>query len=94
MTRADAEDNAPVGARAGNAENAGCDVFISLHVNDDDDDTANGLEVLYRDSDDEQLAQKLQDVFLEVTGFRDRDIKQLTNLAVLQFDGVAILIEL
>lgn len=94
MTRADAEDNAPVGERARNAENAGCDVFISLHVNDDDDDTANGLEVLYRDSDDEQLAQKLQDVLLEVTGFRDRKIKQRTNLAVLKFDGVAVLIEL
>ncbi|MHB8066928.1 MAG: N-acetylmuramoyl-L-alanine amidase family protein [Desulfobaccales bacterium] len=93
MTREDAVDHAPVGERALNAKNAGCKVFISLHVNDVDDDTANGLEVLYRDSDDKQLAQKLQDALLEVTGFRDREIQQRTDLAVLKFDGVAVLIE-
>jgi N-acetylmuramoyl-L-alanine amidase len=94
MTRKDADDHAPVGERALNAKNAGCEGFISLHLNDVDDDTANGLEVLYRDSDDEQLAQKLQDALTEVTGFRDRQIQQRTDLAVLKFDGVAVLIEL
>ena len=96
MTREDAADPAPVGERALNAKNAGCEGFISLHVNaaDNDNDNANGLEVLYRDSDDAQLAQKLQDALTEVTGFRDRQIKQRTDLAVLKFDGVAVLIEL
>jgi N-acetylmuramoyl-L-alanine amidase len=34
MTRDDATDHAPVGRRAAMAKNAGCDVLISLHLND------------------------------------------------------------
>lgn len=94
MTRDDAEDHAPVGQRAPNAKHAGCQVFISLHLNDFDDDTANGLEVLFRGNDDKALAQKLQDALVAVTDFRDRKIKQRTDLAVLKFEGVAVLLEL
>jgi N-acetylmuramoyl-L-alanine amidase len=94
MTRDDPEDHAPVGERARNAKNAGAQVFISLHLNDVDDDTANGLEVLYRGNDDKGLAQKLQDALLAVTNFKDRKIKKRDDLAVLKFDGVAVLIEL
>src|SRR5262249_43636931 len=49
MTRDDDTDHAPVGQRARMAKDAGCDALISLHLNDVDDDSANGLEVLYRD---------------------------------------------
>lgn len=94
MTRDDAQDHAPVGSRAGNAKSAGCEVFISLHLNDFDDDSANGLEVLYRGDDDKVLAQALQDALIAETGFRDRGIKHRTDLAVLRFDGQAVLIEL
>ena len=94
MTRDDPEDHAPVGERARNAKNSGAQVFISLHLNDFDDDTANGLEVLYRGNDDKVLAQKLQDALLAVTNFKDRKIKRRDDLAVLKFDGVAVLIEL
>jgi N-acetylmuramoyl-L-alanine amidase len=94
MTRDDQTDHAPVGQRAMNAKSAGAEVFVSLHLNDFDDDAANGLEVLYRGSDDKDLAQKLQDKLVMITGFKDRDIKQRTDLAVLKFDGVAILVEL
>lgn len=94
MTRDDAEDHAPVGQRASNAKAAGAEVFISLHLNDFDDDTANGLEVLFRGDDDKALAQKLQNELVNVTQFRDRGIKQRTDLAVLRFQGVAVLIEL
>jgi len=94
MTRDDAGDHAPVGERAANAKNAGSQVFISLHLNDFDDDTANGLEVLFRGNDDKALAQKLQDALVAVTNFKDRKIKQRTDLAVLKFQGVAVLIEL
>ncbi len=94
MTRDDATDHAPVGKRASMAGNAGCDVFISLHLNDFDDDSANGLEVLFRDADDKALAQKLQDALLKVTKMKDRKIKQRTDLAVLKFQGVAVLVEL
>jgi N-acetylmuramoyl-L-alanine amidase len=94
MTRDDPEDHAPVGKRALNAKNAGCEAFISLHLNDFDDDSASGLEVLYRDTDDKVFAQKLQDTLLEITAFKDRKIKKRDDLAVLKFQGPASLIEL
>lgn len=94
MTRDDATDHAPVGARAAMAKAAGCDAFISLHLNDFDDDAANGLEVLFRDADDKVLAQKLQDALVKLTKMKDRKIKQRTDLAVLKFQGPAALVEL
>jgi N-acetylmuramoyl-L-alanine amidase len=94
MTRDDAEDHAPVGKRARNAEEAGCEVFISLHLNDFDDDAANGLEVLYRGADDEAFAQELQSALVTITSFKNRGIKKREDLAVLKFRGVAALIEL
>lgn len=50
VTRDDATDHAPVGLRAGMAQSAGCDVFISLHVNDFDNANANGQEVCHLDA--------------------------------------------
>jgi N-acetylmuramoyl-L-alanine amidase len=94
MTRDDSTDHTPVGSRAAMAKAAGCDIFISLHLNDFDDDSANGLEILYRGADDKALAQKLQDALIKVTKMRDRKIKQRADLAVLKFEGVAVLIEL
>jgi N-acetylmuramoyl-L-alanine amidase len=94
MTRDDATDHAPVGSRASMAKAAGCNALVSLHLNDFDDDSASGLEVLFRDGDDKVLAQKLQDALVKVTKMRDRKIKQRTDLAVLKFPGLAVLIEL
>lgn len=94
MTRDDNTDQAPVGKRAGNAEKAGCDTFISLHLNDIDDDSANGLEVLYRDDKDMEFADKMRDALVKITGIKKRDNKKRTDLAVLKFNGKAILIEL
>jgi N-acetylmuramoyl-L-alanine amidase len=94
MTRDDDTDHTPVGARASMAKAAGCDALISLHLNDFDDDSANGLEVIYRDSDDKELAEKLQAALIKLTKMRDRKIKQRTDLAVLKFSGSAVLIEL
>ena len=94
MTRDDDTDHAPVGRRATMAKNAGCDALISLHLNDFDDDRANGLEVLFRNQSGKALAQKLQQALLKVTGMADRRIKQRTDLAVLKFSALAVLIEL
>ena len=94
MTRDDQSDHTPVKSRATMAKAAGCDLFLSLHLNDFDDDSANGLEVLFRDNQDKALAQKLQDALIKVTKMRDRQIKQRTDLAVLKFAGTAVLIEL
>jgi N-acetylmuramoyl-L-alanine amidase len=94
MTRDDAEDHAPVGMRTKNAKDAGCKAFISIHLNDFDDDSANGQEVLYRASENRPFAEKLQKALLAITGFKDRGIKIREDLAVLNFEGPSVLIEL
>lgn len=94
MTRDDDFDHAPVGERARNAKNAGCEAFVSLHLNDFDDDRANGFEVLYGDDDFKDLAQRMQDAVLDANGLRDRKIKLRKDLAVLKFKGPALLLEL
>lgn len=94
MTRDDNEDHAPYPERAENAKDAGCDVLVSLHLNDYEDDQANGLEVLYRDDNDKKLSLALQETLIRVTGIRDRGIKKRDDLAVLKFQGIAALIEL
>ncbi len=94
MTRASAEDEAPVSGRASNAEGEGCEVFISLHLNAVEDERANGLEVLYRNQEYLDLSNELRDALCEVTGFKPRRSVQRTDLAVLKFDGPAVLIEL
>lgn len=94
MTRDDDTDHAPVSGRAGNARNAGCDRFVSIHVNDADSDQANGFEVLYGNPKNEPLAQKMQKAVLAVMKLKDRKVKLRTDLAVLKFKGPAVLIEL
>lgn len=94
LTRDDSTDHTPVGERANMAKKAGCDLLISLHLNDFDDDSANGVEVLFRDAEDKPLAQKLQDGLIKVSKMRDRKIKQRPDLAVLKFQGIAVLVEL
>jgi N-acetylmuramoyl-L-alanine amidase len=92
MTRDDNTDHAPVSRRAKNAKDAGCEAFVSLHLNSAEDDDARGLEVLFRD--DDELAREMKDELIEITGLRDRGIKKRLDLAVLKFNGPAILIEL
>lgn len=94
MTRDDATDVAPVTQRAGNAEAAGCDVFLSLHLNSFDSSAANGVEVLYRDDADIAYAAAMRKAVLDASGLKRRDNKKRTELAVLKFDGPAVLIEL
>lgn len=94
MTRDDAQDHAPLDARAGNAKIAGCDRYVSLHLNDFEDDAANGLEVLYGKAEYKALALKLQAALIKVTKLRDRGAKHRPELAVLKFKGPAVLIEL
>jgi N-acetylmuramoyl-L-alanine amidase len=96
MTRTNNTDAAPVALRASRAKEAGCDAYISFHLNDAEDDAAHGLEVLYRsDVKDKALATVLQQELVDATGIRNRGIKQRTDLAVLKFKpGPAVLIEL
>lgn len=94
LTRDDDTDHAPVGTRASNAKNAGCKRFVSLHVNDFDDESANGFEVLYGAPTHKTLAEKMQTALLPIVNMKDRGIKLRNDLAVLRFSGPAVLIEL
>ena len=93
LTREATQHSMPLGMRARKAEDGNADLLISLHLNDFDDDAANGLEVLYLDEPDRALAQALQTALVALTGFKDRKIKQ-RELTVLKFARSAVLIEL
>lgn len=94
MTRDDKYDHTPLTGRASMAQKAGCDLFISLHLNDFETDVANGTEIYFRTESSKQLANKLQSKLVSITGLRDRGIQQKSDLAVLKFDGPAVLVEL
>lgn len=94
MTRDDSTDHAPVGMRASMAKAAGCDVFISIHLNDFDDDKANGMEVLFASAQGKKLASALLKAMLPIAGLKDRGLRERKDLAVLKFSGPAALIEL
>lgn len=95
MTRDDAEDHAPVVQRAANAQKAGCDFFVSIHLNAFEADSAKGVEVLYRATANKALATKLSKALSIASGIKDRGAKLREELAVLSFSGgPALLIEL
>ena len=94
MTRRSAEDHAPYRERVRNAKAAKCTMLISLHLNDFEDDSANGLETLYNTQKDHELAKKLQTRLSKIAGMRSRGTKHRPELAVLKFTGPSVLIEL
>jgi len=51
------------------------------------------VEALYRDDPDEQLATDMRDALVAATGLKARSIKKRPDLAVLTFDGPAVLLE-
>jgi N-acetylmuramoyl-L-alanine amidase len=93
MTRSDATTPTPVGARASRAKAAGCDVLVSIHLNSDDNPAAHGVEALYNDDSDEELAIDMRDALVTATALRKREVVKRPNLAVLKFEGPAVLLE-
>ncbi|MEI7575554.1 MAG: N-acetylmuramoyl-L-alanine amidase [Armatimonadota bacterium] len=98
LTRDEQSDVTPVGSRAGAARQAGCDLFISLHLNSASP-SASGTETYYRDAADKKLAEVVQTAVLTALQFKDRRVKnekqsQHPRLAVLDFSGPACLVEL
>lgn len=75
----------------------GADAFISIHLNSYSDPKSNGMEVLrYPVVGDttKRLATSVHKHLLAVTGFRDRGIKERSDLTVLKKTGApAILVE-
>ncbi len=93
MSRVDHTTPTPVGRRAQRAKDAGCDIFVSIHLNSAAGANAKGVEALYRRNADEELATQMRDALVESTGLDPRDIKKRPGLAVLRFDGPAVLLE-
>lgn len=97
LTRDDDSDHTPVSTRDDRAEAAGCDKFLSLHMNAAGA-LAHGTETYYRDNADKLWAARVQAAALEAFGLRDRGLKHESvtrhgRLAVLGFDGPACLLE-
>ena len=76
MTRDNNTSPTPVGRRASRAKTAGCDIFVSIHLNSASSSSANGVETLYRDDPDKQLATDMRDAVKTATGLKRRDIKK------------------
>ena len=74
MTRHDASDPAPLSGRAGRAAKQGCTHLVSLHVNDAEAPTANGVETFFRKPGSKGFAEGLHAV-LKGLGLRDRGVK-------------------
>lgn len=96
-SRMNAKDPAPVGDRAEDAQQYGCDVFISLHCNAANGQ-ANGTETFFRGERNRALAQRCNNAVRQALGTKDRGVKteaqsQHARLAVLNFPK-ACLIEL
>lgn len=98
MTRYDDNDSDYVGTRDNRANAEGCDIFISLHCNAGTI-LAHGAEVIYRDSADLKLAERMLAATLAATRFRNRGCKtesstHVGKLAVMDFKGPACLVEI
>lgn len=83
ITRASQSVSTPLSSRVPRAVQARCTHFLSLHVNDADDMSANGVETLYRRKESLSFAKLVQDTVRPILGLKDRGIKQRSNLAVL-----------
>lgn len=99
LTRQDEKEPAPVGTRARKAKQEGAKVLVSLHLNASVNPLARGTEIFFRDAADKRLADVLCPRIASAVGTRNRGPKDETlsqhnRLAVLTFDGPAVLIEL
>jgi len=98
MTRLDAQSKAPLKWRTQMAQTAGCDLFVSLHLNASNG-AGHGTETFYRHPSSKAIAQRANDALVSILGTRDRGVKTETDSArksihVLGFQPDSILIEL
>ncbi|MCR1850197.1 N-acetylmuramoyl-L-alanine amidase [Paeniclostridium sordellii] len=74
-----------LGKRAELANNYGADVFVSIHQNSAENQSANGIETYYHPNKQgyKPLALDIQNSAIKITGARNREVKS-SNLAVLR----------
>ena len=77
------------------ANDAGADVFVSIHANSFSGSSANGIETLHNNGESKELSQCIQTELIKATNATDRKIKYRPNLAVLRGTNMpATLVEL
>jgi N-acetylmuramoyl-L-alanine amidase len=92
LTRRDKTTTTYVGDRHKRAMAAGCNFFVSIHLNSADSSQATGTETLY--NDDSTFANLMQKRLVVATMLRDRGAKRRDDLAVLRNSaGNSVLIE-
>ena len=96
QTRPSIDSHVPLSTRVSSAEDAGCDLLISIHTNAFSIPTASGCEVLYRDHEkDSSLASTLlAGVINSGLRIRSRGLKKRDNLSLLKFSKPVALLEL
>ncbi len=92
LTRRDKTTTTYVGDRHRRAIAAGCNFFVSIHLNSADSMQATGTETLY--NDDSTFANLMQKRLVIATMIADRGVKRRDDLAVLRNSaGNSVLIE-
>lgn len=91
LTRRDSYTPAPLRSRVAAAQQNGCTHLISLHVNDANDPTANGVETLIRLGSGLKVARLVQTLAVQHLGLRDRGVKDRNDLAILKHPNSALL---
>jgi N-acetylmuramoyl-L-alanine amidase len=94
LTRVDNQRQAALKWRVGGAVVARCTALVSVHVNSAEADEAHGVETLYSRWRDVLFARRMQRALVQATGLRDRGVKSRPDLAILQFPGPCVLLEL
>lgn len=93
LTRRGDREHCPLVARADIARAFKSDIFVSLHLNAHTNKNANGLEIYYNKVA-RKLAQHVQSDLIPDSGFKDRGIKLNPGFKVLDYEKMAILIEI
>ena len=90
--RCDTMDNARHGAPADRAEQAGCDLVISLHLIDLGKDGRRDMSVHYGNAATQALADKLLAAVLPIAGTKSEETSPRPRLSVVKQEGAAALI--
>lgn len=97
LTRASGEEDAPLSRRVPRAREAGCEAFLSIHLNSNarPGTLGTGIETLYRTESQRAWARLIHEATLRAfPQLPNRGLKVRTKLAVLAFEPHACLLEL